>query len=236
MSRYKINFPYVNLPNTFTKLLASRFSTQANANMILEDYLTKNADLGALVKNICKDVNKEGFLGMIIAQVGFIGIRNRLACAFLEREQNGQYPDQVNLSLVKDILELESKVKDYSTGEDSRAFLIGFYAKMSSVSLKKINMAHQYIPLVIHQRVYELMEFSHSKTRRVDWVILTLTLLDFYLGKERVKTLLENGASYHEMINLLSEKELSEFTGNLITYASSINDSEIFLEDLAGDK
>ncbi len=216
--------------------MSSRFSAQGNANMVLEDYLMKNADLGTLVKNICRDVNKEGFLGMIIAQVGFIGIRNRLACAFLEREQNGQYPDQVNLALVKDILELESKVKDYTTAEDNRAFLIGFYAKMSSVSLKKINEAHQYIPLVIHQRIYELMEYSHSKTRRIDWVILSLTLLDFYLGKDRVKTLLENGASYHEMINLLSESELNEFTGNLITYASSVNDSEIFLEDLAGDK
>lgn len=230
-----INLPYVTLPDYFTGLLSSDGFNSQQGNLALESYINKNPGMSALIKRICRDVDAEGFLGKIIAQLGWVGIRNRLACAFLERMKIDKFPDVVNLNLINDLIELENQLRDYTAGNSHRAFMLGFYAKMSSLSLRNLKDKEEYTPLVIHKRVLDLLEHSHSKSKRIDWLIFELIHFDYFLGNKRMNSLIEKKTDYEHLYALLSDEEKDQFLKNILTYAASIGDEDIFIKDISGE-
>jgi hypothetical protein len=143
------NLPYVSLPEHFTKLLVSNIQNSTANNTNLEMYISENGELNALVKKIFRDIDADGFLGKILSISGWNGIRNRLAAVYIEYAMTGKFPETANLSLVTDIINIENKLRHFTPAGFSRAFLLGFYAKMSLVQIKKMDEAKLFTPLII---------------------------------------------------------------------------------------
>ena len=95
-----VNFPYISLPEYYTRLLVSNIQNSSQMNNRLELYINENKELNALVKKIFRDIDPDGFLGKILSISGWIGIRNRLAAIFLENAMTGKFPETANLNLV----------------------------------------------------------------------------------------------------------------------------------------
>ena len=224
-----IKFPYVTLPDRFTRLLALDLSSTQNSPRDLEAHIQNEKELYFLVLNLFKDVDPEGSLQKIISISGWTAIRNRLCSAYLEQNANGRFPLKVNLSNINDIIFIENKLKDYSSPGFSRAFMLGFYAKYSLNLINNSSNELIHSPLVIKPEHFEILSRSHSKRVRIDWLVLTIILFEHYLGFSRVSTLISSDASFHSLLALLDNDERAEFMNNLLNYASSVNDNEIFI-------
>jgi hypothetical protein len=226
------NLPYVSLPEHFTKLLVSNIQNSTANNTNLEMYISENGELNALVKKIFRDIDADGFLGKILSISGWNGIRNRLAAVYIEYAMTGKFPETANLSLVTDIINIENKLRHFTPAGFSRAFLLGFYAKMSLVQIKKMDEAKLFTPLIIRDEHIEFMKWSKGKSTRIDWLMLELIQYDHFLGTDRMNTLLQNGSRYDSLFSLLSATEQRTAIENYLTYGASINDTEIFLTDV----
>ncbi len=226
------SLPYVSLPEHFTKLLVSNIQNSTQTNTNLEMYISENTELNALVKKVFRDIDPDGFLGKILSISGWPGIRNRLASVYIEYAMTGSFPEVANLSLVTDIINIENKLRHFAPQGFSRAFLLGFYAKMSLIQVKKMEDGAQFSPLIIKDEHIEFMKWSKAKSVRIDWLMLELIQFDHFLGTQRMNTLLQSGSRYDSLFILLSEKEQRQMMENFMTYGSSINDTEIFTTDV----
>lgn len=230
-----LNLPYVSLPDYFTQLLSVEIQASSQVNIKLERFIAEHPEMSALIKRIFRDVDPEGYVGNVLIKVGWVGIRNRLACAYLEREQTGKYPEVVNLNLIHEIVELDNQLRNYSSAGFQRGFLLGFYAKMTSIHLKKIEDQVQFAPLMIGDKILELLTAAKGRSERVDWLVLQLIHYESYLGATRLKSLLAVGSNYDGLYQLLSESEQNQMMQNFINYGSSVNDSVMFLKNINGE-
>lgn len=226
-----ISFPFVSLPEYFTRLLVSNIQTGPQNNTNLELYLNENKELNVLVKKLFLDIDPDGFLGRIVLISGWTGIRNRLAAVYIEYAITGKFPEIANLALVTDIINIENKLRHFTQLGFSRAFLLGFYAKMTLVHVKKSNDKKH--PLIIREDHFEFMKWSKAKSIRIDWLMLQLIQFDYFLGTERMNSLLESGARYESLYALLSSEEKKMMVENCLSYGASIYDKEIFLTDVS---
>lgn len=226
------NLPYVSLPEQFTRLLVSNIQNSTGTNTNLEMYINENSELNALVKKVFRDIDPDGFLGKILSIAGWPGIRNRLAAVYLEYAMTGKYPDTANLNLVTDIVNIENKLRHFTPAGFSRAFLLGFYAKLSLIQVKKGSDSMNVNPLIIRDEHIDFMKYSKAKSARIDWLMLELIQYDHFLGSERMNTLLAGGPRYESMFALLSPSEQQQMMQNFLTYGASINDTEIFTMDV----
>jgi hypothetical protein len=224
-----INFPYVSLPEHFTRLLVSNIhhSTYSNANLDL--YLNENRELNIFFKKYFTDIDRDGFISKILSVTGWIGIRNRLAAVYLEYAITGFFPDVANLALINDLISLENKLRHYTSTGYSRSFLLGFYVKMSLIQNQKKENVDSYTPLIIKDEHLNYMKFSKTKSIRIDWLILQLVQFDFFLGQERMSSLLASGTSHEALFSMLLNNEQQLMMENCLRYGASINDTEFFL-------
>jgi hypothetical protein len=227
------NLPYISLPEQFTRLLKSNIQNTTGTNTNLEMYINENGELNALVKKVFRDIDPDGFLGKILSISGWSGIRNRLAAVYLEYAMTGRFPDTANLNLVTDIINIENKLRHFTPTGFSRVFLLGLYAKMSLIQIKKMDDSIDYNPLIIRDEHIDFMKHSKAKSIRIDWVMLELIQYEHFLGIERVNALLSTGARYESMMALLSPEEQEQMTKNFLTYGASIFDTEIFTLDVS---
>ena len=228
-----INFPYVSLPEYYTRLLSSNIQNTTQVNNNLELYINENKELNALVKKIFKDIDPDGFLGKILSISGWNGIRNRLAAIFLEHAMTGKFPDTANLSLVTDIVNVENKLRHFTPAGGNRAFMLAFYAKMSMIKIKMSSDSREYCALIIKDEHIEFMKLSKAKSVRIDWLMLQLIQFEHFLGLERMEGLLKNETRYASLFSLLSAEEQDQMIENFLTYGASINDTEIFTGDVS---
>jgi hypothetical protein len=226
-----INLPFVSLPDHYTLLLCANIQNATNTNSNLEIYFNEHRELNMLVKRLFLDIDKEGFFGRILSISGWAGIRNRLAAAYIEYAITGKFPEVANLSLVNDLVILENKLRHFTSGGYSRAFLLAFYSKMSQIHLQKISNIEDYSPLIIKDEHLEYLKYSKSKSVRIDWLIFQLVQFDYFFGKERMNSLLKTGTTYDALFNLLMVNEQKIMIENCFSYGASIGDKEFFLNN-----
>lgn len=228
-----INFPYVSLPEYYTRLLSSNIQNSTQVNNNLEMYINENKELNALVKRIFRDIDPDGFLGKILSISGWNGIRNRLAAVFLEHAMTGRFPDTANLNLVTDLISVENKLRHFTPPGFNRAFLLAFYAKMSLIHIKMKSESRDLTPLIIKDEHIEFMKLSKAKSARIDWLMLQLVQFEHFLGEKRLHDLLKNETRYAALFSLLSEEEQTQMMNNALAYGASVFDSEIFTSDVS---
>ena len=226
-----INLPFVSLPDHYTQLLVSNIQNSTGTNTNLELFITENSELNMLIKKIFTDIDKDGFIGKVLAISGWIGIRNRLAAVYIEYAITGFFPDVANLSLVNDLVILENKLRHFTSVGYSRSFLLGFYAKMSQIHVRKINNIDDLTPLVIKDEHLDYLKFSKTKSIRIDWLILQLVQFDFFLGQERMTSLLSSGTRYDALFSMLLNEEQKAVIANCLSYGASIGDKDIFVSN-----
>ena len=226
-----IHFPFISLPEYFTRLLVSNIQNSTQTNTNLELYINEHREFNAMIKKIFRDIDPDGFLGKILSISGWTGVRNRMAAVYLEHAMTGKFPDQANLNLVSDIINVENKLRHFTQPGFSRAFLLAFYAKMSLIHVRKLSDSRELSPLTIKDEHIELMKFSKSKSVRIDWLMIELIQFENFFGLERLTELLKSQTRYEALFSLLTEDEQAQMISNCLTYGASINDQEIFIGD-----
>lgn len=107
--------------------------------------------------------------------------------------------------------------------------MLGFYAKTTLNYLNHHTNDLIHTPLILKSEHFELIQKSHAKRVRIDWLMLLIVMFEHYLGYQRLNSLLTSGTTLASLVVLLDNEERSEFINNLLNYASSINDADIFI-------
>lgn len=220
-SPQELILPFVQMPDYYIRLLTSNIQNNTQTNTNLEIYIADHVHLNHLIKRIFKDIDADGFIGKILSVNGFVGIRNRLAAAYIEHRGVGNFPEVVNQGLIQDALLLEHNWRHFTPQGYSRAFMLGFYLKLASMENKTSS-------LIFQDRHLEYMKISKGKSIRIDWLMLLILHFDYFLGFDRYMSALQSQMSFDALISLLSEDEKTLMLSNLLAYASSIQDLDFF--------
>lgn len=213
--------PFVHMPDYYNRLLISNIQNSTQTNTNLEIYIADHPHLNHLIKRIFKDIDADGFVGKILSVNGFVGIRNRLAAAYIEHRAMGNFPEVVNQTLIQEALLLEHSWRHFTHQGYSRIFMLGFYLKLASMENKTSSMLFQ-------ERHLEYMKISKGKSVRIDWLMLLILHFDYFLGFDRYMNALQSHMSLDALMALLSDDERLLMLSNLLGYASSIQDLDFF--------
>lgn len=219
-------FDYIHLPKEFTFLLRSNMQSSGYGFSYLKKTLWEKPGFNALVFQLCGDLGNQISFEKVTTSLGWLGLRDRLAAAYLYHAEYGVFPSQSNLLPLKEVLDFEDSLKSYSVDGHSRAFLLGFYLKMGIIKEQKKegedtgerNLLSKELPIVL--------EVAGSKVTEVDWLCLSLHYFLKSLGKEKVLESFAAENSFLSLQNQLNEQQKYQMTKGLLAYAASIGDRD----------
>jgi hypothetical protein len=97
--------------------------------------------------------------------------------------------------------------------------------------LENTTNIENYSAFIIKDEHLEYMKFSKSKSVRIDWLMFQLIQFDFFLGHERMTSLLKSGTRYEALFSMLLANEQKIVIENCLRYGTSIGDKDIFLSN-----
>jgi hypothetical protein len=226
-----IKFPAMRLPDHFTSLLRGNVPSISDGWEALDRFAyDTDSALYALVARFFHDVDPQVRVKEIVKILGWHRFRNQLATIFIYYQQYGSYPDRLEMDLTASLTLFEDKIKDYTLPDSSRAFLLALYLNMSSLSINDGNEEH--VHLIIPERTIALLSHFNRRIDRIDWVLLLLIHFNEFMGEENLMKLLQDGSSYQELYKILAHREKKILMGNMLSYGFSINESDIFINDV----
>ncbi len=217
-------FPVISLPEYFTYILRSNMQVSGQNFAKLHAYIESQLPFHSIIKKVFFDFGGRVEIGKVIKSLGWVGFRNRMANAFLQYEQQSYFSDELDSSLVIDLVNMEEDLKSYEVSGYSRGFLLGFYIKMIEIRHKKNNLNHFTFDLSL----IPLFELSTSKAQRIDWSYLILMHFNEFLGEQKLKDHLNKRSGFDFIYSELSDQQQSLFSENLLSYGCSIGEADIF--------
>jgi hypothetical protein len=196
----------------------------------LQFYISERKGFNLLFRRLFHDIDTSGNINKVLKSLGWHGVRDRFACLYIEKLINGDFPKNIQTGNCFGILGVEDRLKKYSIEGYSRGFLIAFYFKMASIELSIAGDSSGSDLLKIDD-VFEVLDLSTSRTIKIDWIIILIQHLIYFLGKDEVLELVRAGGRYEDIYNLLTQDQKELYMNNLLSYGASINEKDIFISD-----
>ncbi|MBF0361791.1 MAG: hypothetical protein HQK49_12310 [Oligoflexia bacterium] len=243
-----IKLPNVYLPPEFSKLL--QFNLHQFDKMDSLESIYDKIDLSMHTKLIIEKffqhiTGKKG-VHNFLRYLGWMNFRDRLGSVYIYFMLYDRYPEVTDTELVRDILDLETRLAKFTVDGHSRSFLLFFYLKMARIYIlknkvfedNKIEGLTEFFK--VPDNVYKLLEYSELKNWYIDWMVLILWHFQSYLGMDKVKEFIEQHCRekkkviniYGQFYNELTIEQKSEFALNMLAYGQSIGSKDIFCESL----
>lgn len=229
-----LELQYIHIPEQFGLLLRSNMQSSSDFYQGLRGRLLQQKDLTWLIKKTCRDLDQNGAFDRIIKAVGWHGLRNRLAYAYVTRALEGYYPLRYDDQGLEDLLTLEQQVQRYSVDGYSRFFLLAFYFKLLYADLRVVKPDEELHRVLKFDEVSALLNLSNARSIKIDWLYLALYHLNSYLGHDRLKTELKGKAKWSELWGKLEAHQQREMMKHFLLYGSSIGDDDFLVTDLTG--
>ncbi|MCP4912007.1 MAG: hypothetical protein GY909_02720 [Oligoflexia bacterium] len=220
-----IELSFVNLPDDFTYLLRSNMQTSGRVFSGLKSYLNDRKGIKGIIECSFKDIDKDCRFDRIINSLGWLGLRDRLAAIYLAHFHEGHFPHQVTLESITDILDFETKLKEYSLEGFSRLFLLGWY-----LSFIYDQDTRKTLDTIVDSKVLSFLKKNCNRNQYLDIFLINLYYFREFLGDDIFK-FLEQGYSYQDIFSNLSESQQHIMTKNILAYKASLNESEFIVEE-----
>jgi hypothetical protein len=223
-----INFrlPFVALPGEFVTLLKSSLSLGETSAPVF-DLIRPNAALYSVLDSAFSEFNDGRGLEKLMMTLGWPNFRDRMASLYIHKCIHGRYPNRTNLELVEEMQRLENRFVDQSVHSYSRVFLLGFYLKLANLTLKEKVSTHE--PLAVSAEVEAIIKMAPGRTEKIDWLILTVMHFQAALGESILMSALNSGKDFEKIYEMMDADSKMIMNQNLLAYAASIHDPEIFL-------
>lgn len=229
---------YVNLPREFIILLQSNMQTSGHGYALLRKSLWSSASFQSMIARTCSDIDGNLSFEKIINSLGWLGLRDRFANAYLHYQKFGRFPQAPTLELVEDILDFESKLKGNTVDGYGRAFLFGFYKKMNyfkeesqltSINGSLKNTRQEGLPFkIISDDSYKLLGIMKSRCAFIDWLCLAVDSTCEFHGFERVHKLISSGGGFASLRHGLDKKQEYLLMRRFLSYGASIQHMDVF--------
>lgn len=225
----KLHFPYVNMPQEFVTLLKSNISVTSSPAPVF-DVIRPNKALFAILERAFKEFDDGRGVEKVLMALGWANFRDRMASIYVYKTMYGDYPTKTNMDLVEEIKLLETRFSDHSVNSFSRLFLLGFYLKLANLKIQQ-REDNQFLEIKLPQELGMMLKLSQGRSERIDWLLLILLHLYTSLGEKMLLNNLIAGKKFEELYALMPKDSQEVMGQNLMAYAASIQEPEVFLYD-----
>ncbi len=164
----KIALPQIYLPDVITQLCHIKLQNNRKSFSIIMDTIYADKALSLLVKRTFKDFLKYDSVESMLNGLGWDGFRNRIASLFLYKLEFGGYPHETKPEVVKDIVEFERELKEFTAYGDSRLFLLGYYLRTCELTFKSENQFIAGSMLKLDDTVLSAIKMHNHKNEKID--------------------------------------------------------------------
>lgn len=223
----KMYFPHVVLPKEFVQLLKANL-TGASPTAIF-DIIRPNRGLFEVLDVAFREFNDGRGLEKVMVALGWANFRDRMASVYISKAIHGQWPLKTDMGLVEEIQKFEATYADSSVSGPSRAFLLGFYLKLSQIRTQELEK-NKFLEFRLPDEVIlPLMKITQARAEKIDWMILLIFHLSEALGEKSLAGALLGEKSFDEIYEMMSDESRKRMHDNLMSYGMSIHEPEIFL-------
>ena len=221
----------VHLPDYFITLLKSNMASRVNFIGEVTNYIMHYPAFLGLIKKYFKEVDEQIRLDVILKSMGWENFRNKMALIYINFENQGMFPKDIDTGYLSSLLALERQVSSFITSDNSRAFLLSFYKTLGAIKLERLSEKKNYVLPELNSRTIALLEHANSKIKKVDVVLIILEQLTYLLGYELVKRNLSEKYPFSAIYSQMDEQVKEAFIKNLLIYGQSVNEVELFVKD-----
>lgn len=223
-----MTYGYVWLPSDFIFLLQNDMQTTGYGFNHLKKNLWYKPQFQSILLRATKDLEIKGNFEKAMNSLGWLGIRDRICCLYLHHKKFGSFPDFPDLSTLKSLLEFEDKVSFKTTHGQSRTFLLGFYILMYQGKESSSIFNEQELNIFMSKELLSLLKKMNTKSRNLDWLILSLHYFLKFLDPEKIERLFSEKDCFNNLKNCLSEQDKYNFFRGMLSYGASIQNTEYF--------
>lgn len=224
----ELRLTYVSLPQEFVTLLKSSLSGQIEPSAVF-NVLRPNKALYSMLEKSFKHLDDGRGLEKTMLAQGWNNFRNRVASLYVSKAIYGHYPLKTDMGLVEDLIQFEQDFQGHGVQSNSRIFLLAFYLKLAQLRLQETEGNRFFEIEISRPSVLKLLKVTQGRSQRLDILILTLSHMIQGLGEKTLTSALVSGKSFSEIYDTLGEDDRKLMHDNLLAYASSIGEDDIFL-------
>ncbi len=233
----KFHLPYILLPHYYTKLLIAKSNSSSESFSKTIQYIYDTPSLYGLMNAFLIDPDSKVNPDSQLKAIGWLGVRDRLALLFLERERGGTFcqpTDQAKKDF-EEILDFERRTREISVEGHSRGFLLAFYLKMLSLRQGTATTGGENLFGVIPRPLLHMLVDVKARAIRIDWLFLFSLHIYQHRGQAQCKELLKKGTPFSEVWPKGVDALAGEIIQNLLRYGASIGELDFLCSSLAID-
>lgn len=194
-------------------------------NHKINDFIQKNNFVHNLLATIFHKQNQKLNIEIALNSYGLKGLRDRITSLYIGKFSSGYFPDTFNLDIISDIIEFENRFSDFASSNNYRTYILGYFLKVYNENQFNKGLEEILIPIDID----EILLKGRIRSKRLDWIILTLALTLQYLDKDDVIKELDNRPINLMSLFVLIPAEIqNDIFSLLLLYAHAIGETEMF--------
>jgi hypothetical protein len=225
--------PPISLPRELCQLLCSNMNASVDSSAIIQNFINERPAFRFFIEEKFKEFDKKKRMDYIIQSLGWNGFRDRLANLYLHHILHHKFPHRTSTQHIQELGRLEQRISQYSVEGYSRGFLLAFYLLCVRLTQRKEDPSNQGPSELFSRKLIDLMKYSHTRIIKVDWVLLLLLHYEHFLGHESLKGALQvPNFSYQKLYEELTPGQRQTMNENLLTYAFSIHEADMFADEL----
>jgi hypothetical protein len=220
------------IPVEFSRLCRLSMSERRDEMRTVSSIIALNPGLSLLCEKVFKEFSSDGNIEAMVQVLGWRSFRDRLASVFLYHKKNNRFPDESDLSLVKQISDFEKRFSKYSPASSSRVFLLGLYLKFLEIELIENSIIMDGNLLNIPSEIDSILAEGKSKSEKLDFIILFVWHAIAYFGRDKALIEFQNKAfSFEKIKDSFDDDFYKTMITNYIVYSTSINDEQLFINN-----
>ncbi len=223
----KLTFPHVILPAEFISILKTNQSASGSVTTFI-DVLKSHPALYFSMQVAFKEFDDGRGLEKTILALGWTHFRERLSSMYVYKAIHGVFPNKTDLELVDGIRRLEARFIHHTIQGISRVYLLGFYLSLANIQTQK-RQSNKFLELRVPDEINTILKLSQGRSEKIDLLIITLIHLTNALGENLVLHAISSGKKFEDLYDLMSSDARKNMNDNLLAYAASILEPDIFL-------
>jgi hypothetical protein len=223
-------FPLVQIPDSLGQLCALNLKNSRKSYSDIYEIIEADPFLNLLVKDVFAPfIKKGGILGMLTA-LGWEGVRNRLAEAYIYFCRHKKFPSLIELDEVNDVLDIEKRFDFLYSELNSRVFMLGMYLKLCQVNFEDDPEFQDHDFITIPSEVDEILILGKSKSLNPDWLIIIVWSFYQLFGQEKTAELLLLSKGNMDLIfEKITTEDYEKVIESLLKYGHAVNDTQFFV-------
>ena len=196
----------------------------------LKDYFFKQPELYLNVEKFFgENIRGSESFDRILSAYGPIGVRNRIAEYYLNHLEFGEFPRNVEIDSVEDVLSLETRLKGFSFENDGHIFLISYFLKFQFLYYQNLGLEELSLyPLATE--VDEILQMGTGRCVRSDWLVFYIALFSQYYDVDEIKGFISKKLwSPSQLFQRLGVNNRKDAFSKCMQYAFAINDMDFLL-------